>query len=169
MLSRARSLSAWRRAQVGEVGLQRAHRRLGRLGAAQQGRIAQPGAAGTALGERVLLLLVRGAFAPRFVFLGDHHRPEYGRDRTGFRTSSRLGGRHAIPAQLAREATRLRVGEPYSSSRSRHAMRDCSDHSSMNPGEAVWEKRPPDSEKEARLASYTACGDSRVTTRAWPL
>ncbi len=37
--------------------------------------------------------------------------------------------------------------------RRRQAMRDCSDHSSMKPGEAVCEKRPPDSEKDARLAS----------------
>jgi hypothetical protein len=32
-------------------------------------------------------------------------------------------------------------------------MRDCSDHSSMNPGEAAWEKSPPDCENEARRAS----------------
>src|SRR4051794_18358237 len=37
--------------------------------------------------------------------------------------------------------------------RIRCAIRDCSDHSSMNPGEAVWEKRPPDSANEARSAS----------------
>ena len=80
------------RAQIGEVGLERAHRRLGRLGATQQGRIAQPGAAGTAFGERVVLLLLRGTFAPRLVFLGDHHCAEYGRDRTGSRTSHLAGG-----------------------------------------------------------------------------
>ncbi len=71
-------------AQIGEVSLKRAHRRLSRLGATQQGRIAQPRTAGTALGERVLFLLVRGTFAPRLVFLRDHHHSEYGRDRTGF-------------------------------------------------------------------------------------
>ena len=32
-------------------------------------------------------------------------------------------------------------------------MRDCSDHSSMKPGEAVCENSPPDSANEARLAS----------------
>ncbi len=52
---------------------------------------------------------------------------------------------------------------------SRHAIRDCNENSSMNPGEAVWEKRPPDSVKEARLASYTAFSEERVMTRAWPL
>jgi hypothetical protein len=33
--------------------------------------------------------------------------------------------------------------------RRRQAMRDCSDHSSMKPGEALCENRPPDSPKEA--------------------
>jgi len=145
-------------AQIGDVGLQGAYRLLGPLGAAQQSRVAQPRAAGTALGERVLLLLLRGAFAPCLVFLRDHHASEYERDRTG---------RHRTPRPLT--SGRGWVGSHYSSSRNRHAMRDCSDHSSMKPGEAVWEKRPPDCENEARLASYTACGDSRVTTRAWPL
>jgi hypothetical protein len=37
--------------------------------------------------------------------------------------------------------------------RRRQAIRDCSENSSMNPGEAVWEKRPPDCANEARLAS----------------
>jgi len=37
--------------------------------------------------------------------------------------------------------------------RSRQAIRDCSENSSMKPGEAVCEKSPPDSAKEARLAS----------------
>ena len=33
--------------------------------------------------------------------------------------------------------------------RKRQASRDCSDHSSMNPGEAFWLKSPPDCSKEA--------------------
>ena len=33
--------------------------------------------------------------------------------------------------------------------RRRQAIRDCSVHSSMNPGEAVCEKRPPDAENDA--------------------
>jgi hypothetical protein len=37
--------------------------------------------------------------------------------------------------------------------RRRQAIRDCSENSSMNPGEAVCENSPPDSEKEARAAS----------------
>ena len=37
--------------------------------------------------------------------------------------------------------------------RSRQAMRDCSDHSSMKPGEAVCEKSPPDSANDASAAS----------------
>jgi hypothetical protein len=37
--------------------------------------------------------------------------------------------------------------------RSRQAIRDCNDHSSMKPGDAAWEKRPPDSEKVASWAS----------------
>src|ERR1044071_8283245 len=39
----------------------------------------------------------------------------------------------------------------------------------MNPGEADWENRPPDSANVASCASYTALGDSRVTTRTEPL
>src|SRR5581483_187200 len=35
----------------------------------------------------------------------------------------------------------------------RQAMRDCSDHSSMKPGEADCENSPPDSEKVASCAS----------------
>ena len=37
--------------------------------------------------------------------------------------------------------------------RSRCAMRDCSDHSSMNPGDACWENSPPDSANVASCAS----------------
>lgn len=61
---------------------------------------------------------------------------------------------------LDREADRclaeLVVGHTYLSSprwRIRCAMRDCNDQSSMNPGEAVCEKSPPDWAKEARSAS----------------
>ena len=32
-------------------------------------------------------------------------------------------------------------------------MRDCSDQSSMNPGEACWENSPPDSANVASCAS----------------
>ena len=35
----------------------------------------------------------------------------------------------------------------------RCASRDCSVHSSMNPGEAFWENRPPDSANVASCAS----------------
>jgi len=42
---------------------------------------------------------------------------------------------------------------PSPRSRIRCAIRDCSDQSSMKPGEAFWSKRPPDSEKLASSAS----------------
>ena len=38
-------------------------------------------------------------------------------------------------------------------SRRRRAMRDCSDHSSMKPGDACCENRPPDSANVASWAS----------------
>ena len=64
-----------------------------------------------------------------------------------------------LPPTAKRETTELdrygrRGGRARAHSlRSRQAMRDCSDHSSMKPGEAVWENRPPGLQKEARLAS----------------
>ena len=39
----------------------------------------------------------------------------------------------------------MRCRYPSSSWRTRQAMRDCSDQSSMNPGEACCENSPPDS------------------------
>ena len=153
--------------QIGEVGLERAHRRLSRLRAAQQRGVAEPRAARAALSKRVGLTLMRGMPALGVLFLGDHPTQSMG-------AIGRLPGLYfRWPPGRTPGGRRSRRPRPfrgsYSSSRSRHAMRDCSDHSSMNPGEAACEKRPPDSEKEARLASYTAWGDSRVTTRAWPL
>ena len=58
---------------------------------------------------------------------------------------------------------------PLSPCLTRQAIRDCSDHSSMNPGEASCENSPPDSLNVASCASYTALGDERVTTLADPL
>ena len=109
--------------QIGEMGLKRTHRRLRRLGASQQSGVAEPGTTGTALGERVALLFRREAPTRRLISLWHHPY------------------RVCVPP------------DAYSCSRIRHAMRDCSDHSSIKPGEAVCEKRPPDSEKEARAAS----------------
>src|SRR2546421_6803544 len=63
----------------------------------------------------------------------------------------------------------MATGYPRPSCLTRHAILDCSDHSSMNPGDAAWENKPPDSAKVASWASYTALGDERVTTRAEPL
>ena len=45
------------------------------------------------------------------------------------------------------------LSPPPRARRIRCAIRDCSDQSSMKPGEAVCEKRPPDSAKPARSAS----------------
>src|ERR1700733_1951320 len=80
----------------------------------------------------------------------------------------------ALPHDEAHELVTIAVHRCHSargsySLRKRHAMRDCSDHSSMKPGDAACENRPPDSENDARLASYTAFGEERVTTRTWPL
>ena len=49
--------------------------------------------------------------------------------------------------------TGARDRRPRSWSLTRQAIRDCSDHSSMNPGEAAWENRPPDSAKLASCGS----------------
>ncbi len=156
--------------QISEVGFERAHGRLSRLRATQQRCVAEPRAPRAALGKRVGLTLLRGMPALGVLFLGDHATQSMG--AIGRLQGPTADGPRAHPAGAgagACDSTSRPFRGSYSSSRSRHAMRDCSDHSSMNPGEAVCEKRPPDSEKEARPASYTACGDSRVTTRAWPL
>jgi hypothetical protein len=57
---------------------------------------------------------------------------------------------HSPPERIAPPSGVLSLGYPL---RSRQAMRDCNDHSSMNPGEALCENRPPDCANEARLAS----------------
>ena len=69
-------------AQVGEMGLQRVHRRLRRLRTTGEGRAGEPRAAGAALGQRVAFALLRGATAKRLVLLGYHRSSEYGRART---------------------------------------------------------------------------------------
>ena len=63
-----------------------------------------------------------------------------------------LSVRDPAPEQEAEQAAGGRHPS-LRSSRSRWAMRDCSDHSSMNPGEACWENSPPDSAKVASWAS----------------
>jgi len=93
---------------------------------------------------------------------GKYNKPGEGR-LAGAGQAAQITALHipltAVPHRIAEE---LHSEECYSwaggiqiaySLRSRQAIRDCSDHSSMNPGEAVWEKRPPDCAKEARLAS----------------
>src|SRR5437660_818855 len=50
-----------------------------------------------------------------------------------------------------------------------YAMRDWRLHSSVNPGLACCEKRPPDSPKPASSGSYSALGEERATGVALPL
>ncbi len=114
--------------QAREMGLERLDRGLSRLGAAQQpGVPGLRGAHGAALGEQVALAALRRPARRRLRFFGDH------------RVSVRLPPDAMRPAQ-----GRLRR---------RQAMRDCSENSSMKPGEAVCENSPPEAAKLARLAS----------------
>ena len=121
-----------------DVALERLDGRLGRLGATQEGVLAGlHGAARAALGEQVAL--TGGVGPPRGM---------------GVVTMRMIPRRSSvIGLRLHRTRPRARRPRPQESWRRRQAMRDCSDHSSMKPGEAVWENRPPDSANEARLAS----------------
>jgi hypothetical protein len=77
----------------------------------------------------------------------------------------RLGGsflrRYHLPPRHSRYQTSLSplrftgtmLVRGHSSSCNRHAILDCSDHSSMKPGDAAWENSPPDWANDARLAS----------------
>ena len=157
--------------QVRKMGLECANGRLGGLRATQQSRVAEPRAAGTPLSERIALTLPRGTVAGRLFSLGYHCDSEYGRDRTGIRDSHLLplphvAGPHtadppprlsrallgraprgaAYPAELKPpRASPVRAGAKPSAT--------AATESSMNPGEAVCGKRPPDSEKVASRAS----------------
>src|SRR5665811_2031287 len=82
----------------------------------------------------------------------DRHRGEAGADAE---LASVAAARVLDPILDDRLADRA-IDHRYSSSPRRRilcAIRDCSDQSSMKPGEADCEKRPPDSAKEARSAS----------------
>ncbi len=59
-------------AEVGEVGLERADRRLGGLGAAEERLAGQSGASSAALGQQIASTLERGVHARSVISLGNH-------------------------------------------------------------------------------------------------
>ena len=124
-----------------QVGLQRAHRRLGRLCAAS--RAGLPSHARRARRSEARSLS-RGAPASSWGITPSAYG-RLGRIRDGSLLEPRAATRG--------DSSRPRTGSLLGGRRSRQAMRECSEKSSMKPGAAVCEKRPPDSEKEARPAS----------------
>ena len=107
--------------------------RFGGLGAGRERRLAALGGpAGPAFGEQVALATApcTARVSPGSLVSLSHHVALDATPSTGQR------------ALLAGYSLRRR-----------QAMRDCSDHSSMNPGEAVWLNSPPDCEKDASEAS----------------
>ena len=62
----------------------------------------------------------------------------------------RLGLGRGNQPELSRSS---KPSDPSAPCRTRQAIRDCSDHSSMKPGDAAWEKSPPDSAKVASCGS----------------
>ena len=164
------------------VGLERAHGRLGRLRAADQRGVAGlHRAARAAFGQQVALGPAAAPPSPRRTAAGVSlplpSRCSYGApDGLGTRPSAARITRAASRAPLARcradeplaiacaaacrasrpatdtDGARVRM-LPRHSLCSRQAIRDCSDHSSMKPGEAACENSPPDCANDARLAS----------------
>src|ERR671931_2831729 len=110
--------------------------------------------------------------------LGGHHAAdEHERDHAGsaelrlvLRDLALGDPRADLPDRPAEHRVALAVHSfPLPRFRMAYAILDWRLQSSMKPGLACWEKRPPDSPKPASAASYSAFGDERAAGVALPL
>jgi hypothetical protein len=88
-----------------------------------------------------------GRFATSHDDAGDDDRADPGDDRLAL--EAREPAAEIQPCSLPHDksknlVTHMQRCYPSSRWRTRQAIRDCNDHSSMKPGEASWENRPPD-------------------------